>query len=106
MGATQYKLAIQEILHICDRFTFGTKQNIRSLLLVLEEEAEAPPFFYTLNTIASELKTSPPSRDILFDILRDHGYDVWRTHIDPAGFKTNATKTTIINAFNEAKLHT
>ena len=76
---------------------------MRALFLLLEEEAEAPPFFYTLNSIASVLQTSPPSRSALFKALQDKGFGVWRTHIDPTGFKTDATRTEIIDAFNEAK---
>jgi tRNA (guanine26-N2/guanine27-N2)-dimethyltransferase len=103
IGLMQHKPTIQWIIQSLNSLSLGTVKPMRSLFLLLEEEAEAPPFFYTLNSIASELQTSPPSRALLFKALQDKGFGVWRTHIDPTGFKTDAPRTEIIDAFNIAK---
>ena len=99
MGNIQSASIIKHIRSIVFQKTFGSKPQMLKLLNLLEEEAEAPAFFYTINTIASALKTSAPSRKTLFQALQKKGFFVCRTHHDPTGFKTNAGKEEIINAF-------
>lgn len=99
MGKIQSASIIKHIRSIVFQKTFGSKHEMLKLLNLLEEEAEAPAFFYTINTIASALKTSAPSRKTLFQALQDQGFFVCRTHHDPTGFKTNATKEDIIKVF-------
>ncbi len=99
MGNIQSASIIKQIRSIVFQKTFGSKHEMLKLLNLLEEEAEAPAFFYTINTIASALKTSAPSRKTLFQTLQKQGFFVCRTHHDPTGFKTNASKQDIINAF-------
>ena len=103
MGFIQSAQAIQHMRSIILQKSFGSKHQMLSLLNILEEESNAPAFFYTINSIASVLKTSAPSRKAFFKVLSDQGFFVSRTHINPTGFKTNASEKEILNAFKEAK---
>jgi len=71
--------------------SLGSRPQLWKLLSVLEDEAEAPPFFYTAEDIASLLKRSMPPLDHLLDALRREGCFASRTHFTPTGFKTDAS---------------
>ncbi len=103
MGIIQDASLIKPVRSIVLQRPLGSKHELLGLLNLLEEEAEGPPFFYTINTIASALNTSAPSRKALFHRLQDNGYFVSRTHLDPTGFKTDASEEDIITAFHQAK---
>ncbi len=56
-----------------------------------QEEAEAPPLFFTTDEVASRLRMrAPPLRTVL-RTLRESGFQACRTSFDPKGFKTDAT---------------
>lgn len=67
-----------------------TKNELWKLLDSLEEEADAPAFFYSTDGLASDLKKSPPKMENIFGNLKNKGFDVSRTHFSQTGFKTNA----------------
>jgi tRNA (guanine26-N2/guanine27-N2)-dimethyltransferase len=73
--------------------------QLKRLLLLLEDEADGPPFFYTINDLSSRLKQSPPSMDHIVDLLRAKGFGVTRTHCTPTGFKTDAPLDVIEGVF-------
>ncbi|HEC89377.1 MAG TPA: tRNA (guanine(10)-N(2))-dimethyltransferase [Thermoplasmatales archaeon] len=95
LGKTGDKKIIKELIDIAMTKTFNNRHKLLSLLYLLEGEADAPAFYYTTNDIASHLKTSPPSLNILFEKLREKGYNVVRTHLDPMGFRTDAPREVI-----------
>ncbi len=66
---------------------------------LLEEEADAPAFFYTADSLASSLKCSLPKMKIIFEKLQNKGYNVVRTHFSPTGFKTDASVDEIKKVF-------
>jgi tRNA (guanine26-N2/guanine27-N2)-dimethyltransferase len=103
MGAIQDRAALLGVSDALSMLQCGSERQMRALLGLLMDEAEAPPFFYTLNSIASSLKISPPSRATLFRIFQENNHGIWRTHIDPTGFKTDASETEIIEIFHQAK---
>jgi tRNA (guanine26-N2/guanine27-N2)-dimethyltransferase len=98
-GKLQNKTVVQEIQALVSTKTLGTRPALWNLLVLLEEEADAPPFFYTTNDLASLLKQSPPPMDRLFERLRQRGFLVTRTHCTPTGFKTNAPLEVITEVF-------
>ena len=69
----------------------------------IEEEVDAPPFFYTTNDIASFLKTQVPKIEDIFERLRKRGYTATGTHFTPTGFKTNAPLDIVKEVFKEHK---
>lgn len=103
LGNIQHKRFVQEVRDHAFTKQVQTKYKLITLFDVLEEEATAPDFFYTVDTLASVLKCSPPKRERLFNRLRDSGHIVSRTHCTPAGFKTNAPITTIKTRFMQRK---
>ncbi|PNX45522.1 MAG: hypothetical protein BV456_13480, partial [Thermoplasmata archaeon M8B2D] len=76
-----------------------TRNELWQLLDILEEESDAPTFFYTTDSISSFTKSSSPKRDALFKSLRNKGYNVYRTHFSPTGFKTNSSINMIEKVF-------
>ena len=45
------------------------------------------------------MKKSSPKMDLLFENLKKQGYNVYRTHFSPTGFKTNASINIIEKMF-------
>jgi tRNA (guanine26-N2/guanine27-N2)-dimethyltransferase len=64
-----------------------------ALLTLMLAEAEMPPYFYTLGEIGRRGKIDIPKRDRLRDGLCQQGFKFGLTHIDPDGFKTDASFT-------------
>lgn len=99
MGNLHQKAIVQELRSLLFTKEITTKNKLWKLLSLLEEEADAPPFFYTMNDLGSLLKRSAPSMNHLFEHLEKKGYLVTRTHITPTGFKTNAPLDVITEVF-------
>lgn len=99
IGKLQNKQMIKELRTILFEKQLNTKNTLWKLLDLLEEEADAPGFFYTTDDIASLLKVSPPGMNTVFKKLKNNGYKVSRTHFSPTGFKTNAPKKKIESVF-------
>ncbi|MBN1859883.1 MAG: tRNA (guanine(10)-N(2))-dimethyltransferase [Candidatus Thermoplasmatota archaeon] len=99
MGNIQNKAVLQAIRSLVSTKQFNTRNMLLPLLFSLEDEAEAPPFFYTTNDLSSLLKASPPSMALLFERLRRKGFFVSRTHCTPTGFKTDAPLDVITEVF-------
>jgi len=99
VGNLQNKKTVSELRSILFEKQLNTKNDIWKLLDLLEEEADAPAFFYTTDSLASSLKKSPPKMESIFEKLRNKGYDVLRTHFGPTCFKTNAPKNEIEKVF-------
>ena len=100
-GKLQDKKIFKEIRSIVKNKKFDSKADILKLVDLLEEEADAPIFYYTTSSIASYLKTSPPKKTDLFKFLEKKGYFVCNTHFDPMGFKTDASFNVIEKMFKE-----
>src|SRR5512136_156916 len=99
LGKLEKKTVLQEIRTIASIKALNTKPLLWKLLSLLEDEADAPPFFYTTNDLSSLLKVSPPTMEHIFERLRNKGYIVARTHCTPTGFKTNAPLDVITEVF-------
>lgn len=99
LGSLQKKTAIQEIRTLASTKELHTKPLLWKLLDLLEEEADAPPFFYTINDLSSLLKVSPPTMKYIIEQLKNKGFIVSRTHCTPTGFKTNAPLGVVTEVF-------
>jgi len=53
-------------------------------------EADMPGTYYTLDEIASRMKTSPLKLEKVIDILQDKGFKSSPTSFNPTGFRTDA----------------
>jgi tRNA (guanine26-N2/guanine27-N2)-dimethyltransferase len=99
IGSLGRKSVIQEIRSIMSTKVLNTKPLLWKLLYLLEEESDAPAFFYTMNDLASLLKVSPPDMKSLFRQLRSKGFLVTKTHCTSTGFKTDAPFDIITEVF-------
>ena len=90
VGKLQNKKVIEELRTILFEKKLNTKNMLWKMLDLLEEEAEAPAFYYNTEDFASVLKKSPPRMKTIFEELKNKGYSVYRTHFSPTGFKTDA----------------
>jgi len=99
LGRLQNKGVLKELQRLVDKKELRTRPLLWKLLVLLEEEADGPPFFYTTSDLSSLLKLSPPPMSRLFEHLRHHGFLVTRTHFTPTGFKTDAPLTVIKEVF-------
>lgn len=99
LGPLEKKTVLQEIRTILSTKELNTKQQLWKLFFVLEEEADAPPFFYTTSDLSSLLKVSPPPMESIFERLKNKGYVVTHTHCTPIGFKTDAPLDVITEVF-------
>ena len=103
MGKFQKKDVIKKIRTMVFKKTLHTKHELWKLLSFLEEEADAPPLFYTTDSLASSLKLSPPTMNHVFQQVKRKGYDIVPTHFSPTGFKTKAPLNVITQIFRAKK---
>jgi len=98
-GKLQNRKILRELRTMLFEKQLKTKNELWKLLDLLEEEADAPEFFYTTDKLASILKKSPLKMRTIFKKLQEKGYNVYRTHFNPIGFKTDAPKSEIEKVF-------
>ncbi len=98
-GKLNSKKILEELRTILFEKQLKTKNSLWKLIDLLEEEADAPMFFYTADNLASILKKAQPKMKTILKELRKKGYEVTRTHFNVKGFKTNAPITEIEKVF-------
>jgi len=64
-------------------------------------ESEMPGIYFTLDEIASKMKSSPPKLEDAINNLQNNGYISSPTSFSPTGFRTNANIKEIINVFSD-----
>ena len=74
-GKLQNKKFLEECRTILFEKQLKTKNSLWKLLDVLEEESNAPMFFYNTDTIASNLKKPQSKMKKIFEELRKKGMD-------------------------------
>ncbi len=67
-------------------------KEVSELLATLREEAGAPPLYYMLDDLCSSLGMRVPKIRDVISKLRERGFIALRTHLEPLGVKTNATR--------------
>ena len=70
--------------------------------IVLEkcyEESDLQPTYYTLDEIASRMKSAPLKLDTAIQKLQDSGFSASRTSLNPTGFRTNCQINDILKIF-------
>ncbi len=72
-------------------------QKRAELTEILAQEAEFPPYFYTLREIGHRGKMDLPKREILIKLLEKEGFQATITHINPEAIKTNADFQTCLH---------
>jgi len=97
LGEIQDKKAVKEVRTLLFKKELNTKNSIWKLLSLLEEEANAPIYFYTTENLATRLKTSPIKLGKIINMLETNGYKATKTHFSSIGFKTDASHDEILN---------
>lgn len=64
-------------------------------------ESEMPGIYFTLDEIASKMKSSPPKLEDAINNLQKNGYQCSSTSFSPTGFRTNANINEIISVFSD-----
>ena len=64
------------------------------------EESEMPGIYFTLDEIASKMKSSPPKLVDAIKKLQENGFQASSTVFNPTGFRTNANIQEIISVFS------
>jgi len=100
-GKLHSKKILEELRTILFDKQLKTKKTLWKLIDLLEEEADAPMFFYTADNLASRLKKSQPKMKTIFEELRKKGYVATATHFNVKGFKTNAPISEIEKMFKQ-----
>lgn len=72
-------------------------QKPLSLLTMMADEAELPPYFYTWGEMGRRGQLDVPSRATLIQALQAQGYSAAVTHIHPQALKTSASLATCIH---------
>jgi len=101
-GHLQNQNIIRQVSNLLLEKTVRTRPELWTLLHLLEEEANAPLFFYRMEDVAAHLKQSSPPREYIFESLLKNGFQVTRTHFTPTGFKTDAPFPVIEQVFRDA----
>lgn len=104
LGKLQNKNVIKELRMVLLKKTLNTKNALWKLLPLLEEEADAPAFFFTTDSLSSMLKLPSPKMKNILEKLRSKGYVVAKTHFSPTGFKTNAPLDEIEEVFKRSEM--
>ncbi|HOI40223.1 MAG TPA: tRNA (guanine(10)-N(2))-dimethyltransferase [Methanobacterium sp.] len=89
-GKIQDSDFIGSMLNNVPDLNLNTENKVLKLLEKCYEESDAPPSFYDLHTICRKLKTSAPPLNSTIELIKEGGYQVYRTHFNPNGVKTDA----------------
>ena len=65
------------------------------------EESDLQPTYYTLDEIASRMKSAPLKLDSAIQKLQDSGFNASRTSLNPTGFRTNCQIDDILKNFRD-----
>jgi tRNA (guanine26-N2/guanine27-N2)-dimethyltransferase len=84
-----------------DLSDFNSRKRIEKLLNLLLEEYDMPISYYLIDDIASKLKISTPSIQIVIEKLKELGYKASRTHFNAKGIKSNAPYEVILNVIKK-----
>lgn len=101
MGKLHNKNMLLKLRDILQRKACGTRRGIEKLLERMIEEVDLPPFFYTVDSVSSQLKISPPKLVFVLTALNEKGFMAGRTQFDDAAFKTDASKEEVCRVIKE-----
>ena len=75
-------------------------KNCEKVLKKCLLESEMPASYFTLDEIASKIKSSPPKLEDAIEKIKKNGFDAKPTSFSPIGFKTNTNVKEIIKIFS------
>jgi tRNA (guanine26-N2/guanine27-N2)-dimethyltransferase len=90
LGNINDKKFCKDVLNEIKKRNFRLGKEEEKLLRLLIEEADMPPFYYDLHSLARKIKMEIPKTDFLIKELRRKGFKASRTHFCLTGIKTDA----------------
>jgi tRNA (guanine26-N2/guanine27-N2)-dimethyltransferase len=97
LGNLHDRAFLPKMQSLAQQWNWGQQQQ---LLALMEQEADFPPYFYTLGEIGRRGKMDVPTRSRLIQALQERGYRATPTHINAQALKTNADLATCIAIAN------
>ena len=97
IGKIFEKEFIKNMMEECSKFTI--EKNCEKLIYKVLLESQMPATYFTLDEIASKIKSSPPKLEIVLDKLKKTGFISSPTAFCPTGFRTNANIEQIKSIF-------
>ncbi|TVU30739.1 hypothetical protein EJB05_22375 [Eragrostis curvula] len=70
-------------------------QKISAILTSVSEELPDAPLFVNLHNLCAILKCTNPTLDMLHSVIRNAGYQISGSHVDPLALKTDAPMSVI-----------
>jgi tRNA (guanine26-N2/guanine27-N2)-dimethyltransferase len=95
LGALHDRGMLTEMSHLAT--AWGWHKRVK-LLELMQEEADLPPYYFTLPEIGRHGQMDIPKREQLITALRDRGWRVSRTHLNAQAIKTDAPMADCIAA--------
>jgi tRNA (guanine26-N2/guanine27-N2)-dimethyltransferase len=99
LGPLWDKETVESMVRLTPALVSTRLSEVQKILGRVQEEADAPSFYYTTGAMASRYSVKPPSLTLLVESLRKYGYQASKTHFNPTGFRTNASPHDIIRCF-------
>lgn len=75
--------------------------EVDRLLSAILEELKGPPFYYLLDDICSKIHLRMPRIGEVISSLKEKGFQAVRTHLEPLGIKTDASRSEIERTVKE-----
>ncbi len=88
---------VEKMIHQSSQLTVdkNCEKTLKKCLL----ESELPVAYFTLDEIASKMKSSPPKLEDFIEKLQNNGFIASPTSLSPTGFRTSANINEIISVF-------
>jgi tRNA (guanine26-N2/guanine27-N2)-dimethyltransferase len=90
----KYMVDAKSYEYICDDVD---KRRLERLLGIFLDEADMPPYNYSIHHLSRMVGISPPPIKYVFEKLRDMGYRVARTHFSGFSIKTDASLSVLLD---------
>jgi len=99
---------VGRMIEHCPGLVSSRLSEIQKMLSYIEEECEAPSFYYRTDALSAKLAVKPPRVKTTLEVLRASGYIATKTHFDPSGFRTNAPNRDVASTLRSLanKTHT
>ena len=91
LGSINDEEFIYEMINEAENKKINSKKEALKLLNLCLGEANSPPTYYDIHKICKKLKISAPKLDLIINEIKNRGFEVFKTHFNPIGIKTNAS---------------
>lgn len=86
----QDKKFLSKMINLTKELKINKSKEAINLIEKCLNEADAPATFYEIHNLCRTLKVSAPKIEYIINSLEKEGYEVFRTHFNPLGIKTDA----------------